>query len=450
MTLQLKCENYGTQINNTISSIQRSVEVLSNYTLSSLADFDRFRTDADYVNRHTERMEDITMALAQNTAGCMAVYIRYNPEFTRPDSGLFVVRNNTTGRFEKQTPTDLSKYDKNDKEHVGWFYEPVQAHQPVWMLPYNNDNINVYMVSYVVPIYRDGVNVGIVGMDIDYRYMQESVHNISAYSTGYAFLAYDDKIMAHQLYPVYTEMDSIMDNRQALQTARKLANGDVQSGEYLYQGVKKTYASKKLANGMQLFITAPTSEIFADSQKLAKYIIVIAVLSFLLIGLIANYVFSRVTLFANRDELTGLANRHSFGAYFKKYQCLDDESYVLFLLDIDNFKNINDTHGHNSGDLALRDLTTALKQKLGPDTVMGRWGGDEFIGVLKSDTAYEKLEALLHYVAQTEHAQYGYITLSIGVQPIHKGMTFLNLTKGADQALYESKKNGRNRITVNA
>lgn len=61
-------------------------------------------------------------------------------------------------------------YDESDVEHVGWYYLPVQAKKAIWMSPYMNENINIYMISYVVPLFaEDGTSIGIVGMDIDFH-----------------------------------------------------------------------------------------------------------------------------------------------------------------------------------------------------------------------------------------------------------------------------------------
>jgi len=85
--------------------------------------------------------------------------------------------------FKSLTPTDFSSYDKDDLEHVGWYYIPVNNGKPTWMEPYLNSNINVYMISYVVPIVIDNVKVGIVGMDIDFKEMKINVdHQLQRYN----------------------------------------------------------------------------------------------------------------------------------------------------------------------------------------------------------------------------------------------------------------------------
>lgn len=117
----------------------------------------------------------------------MTCYIRYNPEFTDPTSGIFLSRDNAEGEFTAIEPTDFTMYEPTDLEHVGWYYIPVNNGGPIWMNPYMNENINVYMISYVVPLYIDGVSVGIVGMDVDFSMIQEMITGKDFFKDGYGF-----------------------------------------------------------------------------------------------------------------------------------------------------------------------------------------------------------------------------------------------------------------------
>ena len=109
-------------------------------------------------------------------------------------------------------------YDKTDVEHVGWYYVPVENGAPLWMDPYLNGNVNVYMISYVVPLYVDGESVGIIGMDIDFSQITGMVEKTKAFSTGYSFLYKPDgSIMYHP------EMENGADLEQLGMTADEKA-----------------------------------------------------------------------------------------------------------------------------------------------------------------------------------------------------------------------------------
>ncbi len=155
---------------------------------------------------------------------------------------------------------------------------------------------------------------------------------------------------------------------------------------------------------------------------------------------------------AATDELTGLPNRKAF---MQMYMNASEKALLknaqIFMLDVDKFKTINDTYGHAAGDEALALLGGKLKEITEQNGFAGRWGGDEFIGILYCDIAEAQklLEKLSQEVKQSEFGKKIGMTLSIGVSGITEEKPLTKLTEKADEALYEAKKNGRDRICVN-
>lgn len=186
--LTLICQNKTSELNATITKVEESVNTLSEIALENLDDVDKFSADAQYVQNYQDSIEAIAKKFGENTDGAMTFYIRFNPQITPPTSGIFYSKPDEKSDFEKLVPTDFSKYDPSDMEHVGWYYIPVNAKKPTWLDPYLNSNINVYMVSYVVPLFKDGKSIGIVGMDIEFKNIQGIVENTKVYDSGYAFL----------------------------------------------------------------------------------------------------------------------------------------------------------------------------------------------------------------------------------------------------------------------
>ena len=164
--MTLTCLNGQSEINAQIAQIAQSVDTLSSIAMERL-DFSKFKGNNTYVTQYTESLMSDVVKFGENTNGAICVYVRYNPDFTAPTSGIFLTRNSTEEPFTSSTPTDFTMYEKTDLEHVGWYYIPVQNGAPIWMEPYLNGNVNIYMISYVVPLYADGESVGIIGMDID-------------------------------------------------------------------------------------------------------------------------------------------------------------------------------------------------------------------------------------------------------------------------------------------
>lgn len=445
--LTLVCENNKLILNSQIQSIKQSAQFLSQSTVGLLDDFDAFCTDTQYVSDYTERLKFMTEKLAANTEGCYAAYIRYNPEYTQPTSGIFLVYNEMTSKFEYQEPTDLSKYEEDDMEHVGWYYVPVKKRQATWLSPYYNANIDKRIVSYVVPIYYNGINIGVVGMDLDFEFFSNLVKEITAYSTGYAFLLdTEGDVMVHRTLPIYTKL--LEEDEKLIDLIRPIKRDSDTIGQYTYNERKMNFASAKLDNDMVLCISAPTKEIYKESSNLTIRIIIISMVSLIVLVIIAFSIINKIMKLANLDELTGLPNRKVFLESFATTKNRPDHATSMFIFDIDNFKQINDKLGHNCGDIALRDLAKAMRNVLGKDAVVARWGGDEFIGLLPTNEAEEALERLRDYIDRCMRGMYGKITISIGLTTVDSTMTVSEITEKADKALYLSKSEGRNRITV--
>lgn len=278
----------GLKLDNSLSQIETSVNTLANMTIRTIDDIERFQEDADYVEECTDKLKDIARESADNTQGAMTYYIRYNPDFTEATSGLFGSKEKADAEFKSLTPTDFSSYDKDDVEHVGWYYIPVKNGKPTWMEPYLNSNINVYMISYVVPIVIDDVQVGIVGMDIDFKEVQTMVNEAAVFESGYGFLVNgQNQIMAHPKAKYGSSAGDIDEKLASYLSAGN--NEDVV--KYTNDGVKETAGFCTLKNGMKLVMAAPTSEVQQSSLTLFIWICV-AMLIAVLYGLIVAFLFS--------------------------------------------------------------------------------------------------------------------------------------------------------------
>lgn len=161
---------------------------------------------------------------------------------------------------------------------------------------------------------------------------------------------------------------------------------------------------------------------------------------------------------ASTDELTGILNRRTFITGAKRsvaYFVRKKEPISFLLVDIDNFKNVNDTYGHNIGDIALRDFADKTKGQLREYDLFGRYGGDEFAILLpgsdKNDSynIAERIRKTIEESSINECATIKY-TVSIGIiSMIPDERTDIGmLYKLSDKALYQAKANGRNCVVI--
>jgi two-component system cell cycle response regulator len=160
-----------------------------------------------------------------------------------------------------------------------------------------------------------------------------------------------------------------------------------------------------------------------------------------------------LTRLAMTDQLTGLYNRHSLFDIGPKY--LSDAirhkfSVSLLVIDLDHFKNVNDTHGHATGDLVLKAVGQILNDNCRPEDFVARFGGEEFVMILTHcdiDYAATKAEKLRQEIEKSNPNDLK-ITASIGAAALNKNDNFESLFEKADRSVYEAKDSGRNKVII--
>ncbi|MGZ5053925.1 MAG: PAS domain S-box protein [Methylobacter sp.] len=162
---------------------------------------------------------------------------------------------------------------------------------------------------------------------------------------------------------------------------------------------------------------------------------------------------------AQQDYLTGLCNRRFFleqgETELARAQRYDNE-LSLFMLDIDHFKAINDTYGHATGDIVLQTLSHILRETLRSIDIIGRWGGEEFVILLPETDAQEAAEIAERLREAIDHAKVTlatglplHFTASIGIATLKEKDTNIDiLLNYADEALYQAKNTGRNKVCI--
>ncbi|WP_302925266.1 GGDEF domain-containing protein [Holdemania filiformis] len=148
---------------------------------------------------------------------------------------------------------------------------------------------------------------------------------------------------------------------------------------------------------------------------------------------------------SSTDAMTGALNREATEARIEK-RLSDDQKGFLFLLDIDNFKEINDTRGHMIGDQILIDLVQLLKSEFRQNDVIGRLGGDEFMVFMDQtqdpQAAIQKASHILNRLAVEKAGAFS-VSIGIASAPLD-GTTYDQLYDAADKAMYQAKRQGKN------
>ncbi len=437
--MNLLCGEKAQELNSTLGRIEQSVEILGEYSVANIESYDRLVNDTAYRSEYNTFIANFGMTAVEKTDGAIAVYLRFSPDKFSSCEGFFQVKNMDTGEFEPYELTDFSKYKPDDVEHLGWYYIPVNAGKAVWLAPYYNKNVDIYMISYVEPIYYQNEIIGVVGMDIDFEYISAFIDSITVYDTGYAFLT--DSELNIVYHKDGTEL-SVRDLSVELEGEDEVdITGADKLYDYNWNGNEKRLSLRPLNNGMCLAVTAPVHEIDSGKRWLINQIIFfvfgISVVFILVSAAIARSLvkplrelneaakeiaggnldvkltakskdeigtltesfretadklkeqMDYINSLAYTDSLTGVNNNTAYRRDVAKLRGnISDGSacFAVAVIDVNGLKQINDSYGHEYGNILISDTAATAANVFGKENVY-RIGGDEFAVLMKNATA---------------------------------------------------------------
>ena len=444
---------------------------------------DFFESKADIKNRTLQqevikKADEMFIDVVKHTSnsGAIAYYLRLDPSISDGKTGLFYSKMNGSDEFFCFEPTDISIYEKDDTEHVGWFWEPYEAGEPIWMKPYHNQNNDMWMISYVIPMYIEDKFIGVVGMDFDYMILTDQVHEIELYENGFAHLEMNGEMICSDVHEA--ESEETIDSEKYLQTSVELVNGMklVLSANYndirqikheitfkilfvviilsalftimavmavkkLVDPLKKlTDAAMKLSNGDYNveIVDSNTDEIELLSTAFKNMIERLREREELL----------RIT--ANKDSLTSLRNTTAYTAWVTKFEKEMEgktPEYGVVVFDLNYLKMANDKYGHEVGNKLIITSAKIISEVFKRSPVF-RIGGDEFVAILQNND-FENRENL--FVQFDSDCASTFVEVDDAKIPIriaygfasfdsNEDMNFTDVFKRADDAMYENKR----------
>ncbi|WP_207002541.1 PfkB family carbohydrate kinase [Trinickia mobilis] len=149
---------------------------------------------------------------------------------------------------------------------------------------------------------------------------------------------------------------------------------------------------------------------------------------------------------ARNDQLTGLMRRSAFEIEYRRFQ--EGWQNTLLVIDCDHFKNVNDTHGHLTGDAVLQGVANVIKSSVRGGDLPCRWGGDEFVVLLPRTDLRDGHVVGERIRKSAERALLHGVTLSLGVATAVRGEPLASIVERADAAMYDAKRGGRNAIAL--
>jgi diguanylate cyclase (GGDEF)-like protein len=275
-----------------------------------------------------------------------------------------------------------------------------------------------------------------------------------------------------QIEMLKSHITSAQDELKKITSEVALRNSEMQQQQERLQNLDRTALAKdkeiqeqnKILSKLQERIALNQNDLLLKEETISSQKGIIFVLLFFLF-VIAVLIFFLVKLMrenrrqAERDFLTGLYNRRYFSQKAKKIHAKGvnkKHPITLAMIDIDHFKSVNDTYGHDIGDVVLKDIAAMLSKKFQNSELLARWGGEEFIVLSrlpkhKITDLFESLkeEVALHTITLKGHEPF-HVTISIGVHYLQDNHSLEVMIEAADKLLYSAKDQGRNRVIYNS
>ena len=458
-------------------SVAQAVEIEAAYAESDL----EYR-GLEGLPAHVEWARGIFSRLAGKTTGVLTYYYRIDPSVSDTEKGFWYVNLDGKG-FTEHEVTDITLYDTDDTSALVWFTVPKYEGKPVWLPPYITDNLDVRVISYNVPIYWHDTFVGVLGIEIDYATMASVVDRISFNNSGYAFIEDSDGRLVYHPHMDVPAMEVLPDTPEGL-------DSDETFREYTYDGVTKRAVEVELSNGMRLIVSVPVRELNARWQgwvnqivSISAVLLVSAILMFVYIlhiiqkqketgeaaakqekkqeapsvdagkpvertrpvGQSEHRIVEGPVNRVSHDNLTGVMGRDGYDVIMSS---LDPEGVCLVLVDTDNFRDINDRYGHETGDRILLKIARALKRNFRQSDSICRMGGDEFVVIMQcgdSDLHLLVTTAVDEVNRELSDTSDGLppASVSAGIADGSLASDPVTLFEYADRAMYECKREGK-------
>ena len=498
-SLALLAETGKNNINYYLKSVEQSVNTVSSLIDSELDNID----DSDYINGFKKHMDEARLFFArssENTNGVLTYYYRIDPDISAVtgEEGFWYVDLDGNGFVEHEV-TDIS----DDKNECIWFYEPKETGKPIWLSPYVTDNLDAIVISYNVPVYRLNSFVGVVGIEISYHTLGEQIKNIKVLKTGFAYIVEDNdgSIIYHPT------IDILSMPEEARPSVPDGYFDEFSKGNhhitYTFQGVTKHSYWLHLSNNMSIVVCVPQSEINGTWQLIVGQIVIVAFAIISLEALLTILLTRRLTKplkeltiaaeeinkgnydielksdrndeigvltktmnklidnlgtyigglndLAYSDALTSVKNKSSFDIDLNELQKRIDNhekvEFAIAMFDCDGLKTINDKHGHDRGNVYLKNASL-LMSKVFSHSDIYRIGGDEFASILYDEDYKNREELKKQFITQSKEISsfakedWEEINVSLGIATYDSEIDTCaeDVLIHADHLMYENKR----------
>ena len=392
-------------INDMLNDIVRSSAIMEHYAVAELKGIQEL-SDSQYVAEYISKMRHMFDEVALHTAGISSYYMCFSPEVVEKTSG-FYLKFDENGVATELPYEQFSSLELITVDMIAQYEAQIGKGSDMWVTPHASRFTKETVISYIMPIYGGDTFVGILGFNMDFEYLLETVNAISVYEYGYALLLGENGQVCYnpsketELDGEYAEANVSLINGMTLEL--RGAYKDIQSGirpmlrtiivaflvVFAAAIVYTLYVTRRIVTPLKKLTEAAASissgvqdvNLAVDSED------EIGILSRVLddtYGKIREYS-TYINALAYRDSLTGIKNST---AYAEAIEELDREInlanpvFGVIVADINNLKKTNDTYGHDIGNELIVRASKILSDTFKTSAVF-RIGGDEFVVLLR-------------------------------------------------------------------
>jgi diguanylate cyclase (GGDEF)-like protein len=374
----------------------------------------------------------------------------------------------------------IDETDDFDPRKRGWYVNAALQKQLVWTDPYVFFTVKRFGVTSSMPLLSaQGEVIGVVGIDLELAELSEFLSELQISQSGSSFIVTDDGVLvgssgmadefrsaasndeAYAINVVYSDYPVPKAAFQTVFSGQGRSSFSIAGKNYLVDSMRvEISAGKHWSIVTYADQNDFLSAIRENEQKKLWLAIAAVILSILLGGLLTNTAWRPVVALeghANTDVLTGIYNRRFLQARAEELierAVKHERPLSLAFLDLDRFKLVNDTHGHDVGDEVLKIFVDRIKNQLRSIDLFARFGGEEFVVMLpnldETDAALaiDNIRKAIHQPYQIDDLNIN-VNFSAGVATLNSEKnSYAALLKAADRALYNAKESGRNQVVT--
>lgn len=401
-----------------------------------------------YLHEYLGGIQPIFSGVADYTNGVTAYFYCINPEISRDERGFYFMKVGKTG-FIEQPPLDVQDLDFQKTLNATWYDAAVSRGYPAWIGPYKSEkDPNVWIYTYSVPIYKAGMLIGIMGMNIPCNTLTDLVRDIHFYDTGFvSLLDAEGQVIYHPDLPFGSDPDSLGTSVTSEMLQKKNSGNELI--RYNVGNEEHQMSFSTLSNGMKLLVIVPSSEINAPwismIRTIAPVTAVIIIFNVILVMILVRIIthplkqltdasqrladadynaelnyhgnneIGTLTGSFNRmreqirkhienlnhqlyhDRLTDLPNMRHFLTLAedeKERLLAEGKQPAIVYFDIVGLRNINRQYGFSKGDKLIVDFAEILERQFGNHRVC-RFSGDHFDAVTDETQVEEEIQVVL-------------------------------------------------------